>query len=252
MRGPRLPPELSLTRGLARMRACPRLRSALQPRSTSPCTRPEAARLKPAHPSRLKPPRSSSEPPRPSRRPHPRIRARRSMTTAFLHPTRCICGHQAERSGPRLVASRGNSSWSHCGAPWLQPVASAGKRGGVDRIRSRRASPAQRDHRVMTQPSLVTVSAVYRPRESGCVAAAAHALALRRDAEHLRVQTMPVRGDAGLHDSQPHRAAADDPVQRVLEPVQRARKTETTRASPALAVHRSTGAAFNILPCSSG
>lgn len=50
---------------------------------------------------------------------------------------------------------------------------------------------------------------------------AAPALAQGWDAEHLRVETLPVRGDAVLHSSQPHRAAADDPVQRVLEPVLR-------------------------------
>jgi hypothetical protein len=64
-----------------------------------------------------------------------------------------------------------------------------------------------------------------RKRVRGSACARPGAEAGRRT---LRVQTMPVRGDADLHDSQPHRAAADDPVQRVLEPVQRARKTETT------------------------
>jgi hypothetical protein len=68
-------------------RLCP---SPLEPRSTSPRTRPETNRYKPSgmRRSRLPAAASARRPPRLARRPHPRIRSRRSMTIEFLHPTR--------------------------------------------------------------------------------------------------------------------------------------------------------------------
>jgi hypothetical protein len=56
-----------------------------------PGPRPEAARGEPSisRPSKVGAARSSREPPRPARRPHPRVRhRRRRMKIEFLHPTR--------------------------------------------------------------------------------------------------------------------------------------------------------------------
>jgi hypothetical protein len=66
-----------------------RLRQALQPTEATPRSRPATTRLTRTLTARttLQPAGSSSQPPRPGWRPHPRIRTRRGMTIEFLHPT---------------------------------------------------------------------------------------------------------------------------------------------------------------------
>jgi hypothetical protein len=67
----------------------PRLRPSLQPTAAAPGPQPESARGEPSlsRPSRVSAARSSCEPPRPARRPHPRVRHRCRVTIEFLHPT---------------------------------------------------------------------------------------------------------------------------------------------------------------------
>src|SRR5205085_43123 len=48
---------------------------------------------------------SSSEPPRPARRPHPRVRTRRGMTIEFLHPT------GRARLSPRRARQPRHEAW---------------------------------------------------------------------------------------------------------------------------------------------
>jgi putative transposase len=66
------------------------LRQALQPTAASPRARPETTGYEPSvmRRSRLPAAASSRRPPRPARRPHPRVRhRRRRVTITFLHPT---------------------------------------------------------------------------------------------------------------------------------------------------------------------
>jgi hypothetical protein len=87
-RPPRIPRPAADLRSPSAPARPPRLRPPLQPAAATPSTRPQPVR--PSHPLNRGREHTAAgaphRPSRPARRPHPRIRTRRSMTTEFLHP----------------------------------------------------------------------------------------------------------------------------------------------------------------------
>jgi hypothetical protein len=74
---------------------------------SAPSTSNRRTRRSLTRPSEGEPAGSSGEPPRPARRPHPRVRARRrSVTIEFLHPTRAASKMDATACGVPKTLSR--------------------------------------------------------------------------------------------------------------------------------------------------
>jgi hypothetical protein len=100
------------------------------------------------------------------------------------------------------------------------PASQSRSRPSAVGIRSRQASPAQRDHRERTQPPLVTVSAVYRPGKRARRGARSSAEAGRRIPARRDAASSPRCAVARFAAASRHNRRS---VQRVLKPVLRSR-----------------------------